>query len=167
MKTCRTSGILTRTLVPLLLLASLPAQSEPAPQTEAERQGWYLSTGGEYLVREQHAGNLHALLSTSRAGETVVYVYYFDNDCKTETTHMQPHDPVEINGTLVRMQQYCDGDRRYFLPATDAGRAFLVQAFRSSNRVEFVLMDQTHRFLFSAKDFIAMQRRLEESRRGL
>lgn len=145
----------------LLMLASVSAHAEP------EREGWYLSTGGEYLVREKHNGNLHALLSTSRGGETVVYVYYFDEDCKTETSNMQTHDPLEINGTLVRYQQYCDGDRRYFLPATEAGRAYLLQAFRSSNQVEFVMLDQTTRFLFSARGFTAMQTKMEAVRRGL
>ena len=120
---------------------------------EAEIESWYLSKGGEYLVRESIDGSLHSLLSTSKAGNVTVYMFMFDTSCKDENSDVINHNPLYVNNTLVRFSQYCDGERRYFYPSSDAGRNHMINEFIKKDFVEVKAHDNSYTKLFSAKGF--------------
>ncbi|MBE4618264.1 hypothetical protein [Vibrio navarrensis] len=120
---------------------------------EGEIESWYLSKGGEYLVRESIDGSLYSLLSTSKAGDLTVYMFMFDASCKDENSDVINHNPLYVNNKLVRFSQYCDGERRYFFPSSDAGRNHIVNEFKKKEFVEVKAHDNSYTKLFSAKGF--------------
>ncbi|WP_434565678.1 hypothetical protein QFW85_10895 [Vibrio chagasii] len=120
---------------------------------EGEIEQWYLSKGGEYLVRESINGSLHSLLSTSKAGDLNVYIFMFDSSCENKSTDVINHDPLYVNNKLVRFSQYCDDDRRYFYPSSEAGRNHMISEFKKRDFVEVKAHDNSYRTLFSAKGF--------------
>ncbi|MFC5077536.1 hypothetical protein VTH8203_04599 [Vibrio thalassae] len=146
-----------------LLLLCLPFYSHSAD----EDKEWYTSKGGEYLVRDSLHGNLHALLSTSKSGTQSVYIVMRDSDCVDQSSDIISHDPIYINGTLTRYNQYCDGERRYFMPATRAGRENLLNEFKLKNVVKVKTYDGDTTFSFSAKGFTAKLKALNVSKKGI
>jgi len=134
---------------------------------ENEDKYWYTSKGGEFLVRDSLSGNLHALLSTSKSGKYSVYIIMFDSSCKDKSSEILSHNPIYINDVLTRYQQYCDGERRYFMPATNAGRENLLKEFRLKNVVKVRTHDGQSNFSFSAKGFVAKLDELKLSSKGI
>jgi len=134
---------------------------------ESEVEAWYISKGNEYLVRDSIHGNLHALLSIAKSGKPSVYIIMFDSDCEESSGDIISHNPIYVNGTLTRYQQYCDGQRRYFMPATEAGRSHIVNEFKLRNFVEIKTHDESGRFLFSAKGFSNFLQKLKLDQQGI
>lgn len=134
---------------------------------ESEVDAWYLSQGNEYMVRDSINGNLHALMSVSKAGTPYVYIFMYDSDCEKDEGNIIPHNPLKINGVLTRYNQYCDGSRRYFLPATDAGREYLISEFKKKNFVEVATHDGSFRALFSAKGYTGVYNKVVLTRSGI
>ncbi|MBE7927632.1 hypothetical protein [Pseudomonas saudiphocaensis] len=153
---------ITRKAVAFLML-SFPFSS----WAESEIEAWYTSKGNEYLVRDSVHGNLHALLSISKGGEPFVYIIMFDKDCKESSGNIFSHNPLYINGTLTQYQQYCDGERRYFMPATEAGRAHLIQEFKIKNFVEIETHDKSFKNIYSAKGFTSHLNKLTLRGKGI
>jgi len=122
-------------------------------RAEDEVDAWYLSKGGEYLVRESINGYMHALMSTAKSGKPYVYLVAHDPDCEKDPGNVIGHNPLYVNGVLTRYSQYCDGSRRYFLPATDAGRMHVINEFKQKKFVEITTHDGGFKALFSAKGF--------------
>lgn len=134
---------------------------------ESEVDAWYLSKSDEYMVRDSINGNLHATMSTSKAGTPYVYIFMHDSDCEKDDGNITTHNPLKINGVLTRYNQYCDGSRRYFLPATDAGREHLINEFKKRNFVEVATHDDSFRSLFSAKGFTDIYNKVVLRRSGI
>lgn len=124
-----------------------------AANAETEVDAWYLSKGNEYLVKEATGSTLYGLVSISKGGKPFVYIVNFDKDCEGSDSNIIRHDPLLINGVLTRFNQYCEGTRRYFLPASDAGREHIINEFKKKNFVEVAAHDGKYKFLFSAKGF--------------
>ena len=120
---------------------------------ENEVDGWYLSKGGDYLVRDSIKGNIHAKIGVAKSGKVYVYFNMFDSDCKGDSGDIISHNPLYINDTLTRYSQYCDKEERYFLPATEAGHNHLISEFKLKSFVEVRLHDGSGKLLFSAKGF--------------
>ncbi|WP_087025827.1 hypothetical protein [Thaumasiovibrio subtropicus] len=125
-----------------------------------ETEAWYLSNGDEYLVQEALHESLYALLSISEGDEVSVYLFFDDEDCLTEDGDVYEHNPLLINGQLVKMSQYCDDIRRYFFPSSEAGRKHLIDQFIKKNVVEIKSHDDSFRTLFSAKGFTKLYRKM-------
>lgn len=149
----------------LLLVSTLLFSSSVFSESEVE--AWYISKGNEYLVRDSVHGNLHALLSTAQSGKPFVYIFMFDSDCKDASTNVMAHNPVYVNNTLTRYQQYCDGERRYFMPATEAGRAHIVKEFKLRDFVEIKTHDESFKAIFSAKGFTSYFNKMVLERQGI
>lgn len=130
----------------------------PLLHADEEIEEWYTSKGGEYLVKDSVHGNLYALLSNSQSGEPSVYIIMYDEDCKDQSDDIISHNPLYVNGVLTRYQQYCDSDdeRRYFLPATEAGRSNLVKEFKEKKFVEIKSHNDDFNFIFTGQGFTAL-----------
>lgn len=135
--------------------------------SESEVEAWYTSKGNEYLVRDSVHGNLHALLSTAKSGKPFVYIVMFDSDCKDASTDVIAHNPIYVNNMLTRYQQYCDGERRYFMPASEAGREHIVREFTLRNFVELKTHDESFKAIFSAKGFTTYFNKVVLERQGI
>lgn len=134
---------------------------------EGEVDAWYLSQSDEYMIRDSIHGRLHALMSVSKSGKPYVYIFMYDSDCEKDDGNITSHNPLKINGVLTRYNQYCDGSRRYFLPATDAGREHVINEFKMKNFVEVTTHDETFRSLFSAKGFTAIYNKVVLAQSGI
>lgn len=133
----------------IFTLAALPLSTF----ADGEIDAWYTSKGNEYLVRDSINGSLHALLSIANSGKPNVYIVMYDSECEGASTEIISHNPLYINNTLTQYRQYCNGERRVFMPATEAGRAHIIQEFKLRNFVEIKTHNQDFRALFSAKNF--------------
>ena len=122
---------------------------------EDEIDAWYLSKGGQYLVQESTKGNLYALLTRSKGGEVKVYFTLDDSDCEKDSGKIIPHNPLSIDGKLVRFSQYCIPEQktRVFYPSTDEGGKYLLGEFKSKKFVDVMIHDGSYTFVFSAKNF--------------
>jgi len=120
---------------------------------ESEIEEWYLSKSGDYLVRDSVNGTLHAQLANSKSGNPEVYIFMFDSDCEGKESTITSHNPLYVNGTLVRYLQYCEGERRYFFPATTEGRKYLFSEFKNKSFVDISTHNKSFTAIFSAKGF--------------
>ncbi len=120
---------------------------------ENEKEGWYVSKSGFHMVQESNHGQLYAKIDLSKAGKVSVYFQLFDDSCKGKDLTIMTHDPIYIGGVLVKINHYCDGDSRYFMPVTDAGREHLINEFKFKKSVEVKMYDASKTFLFATKGF--------------
>lgn len=122
---------------------------------EEEIDAWYLSKGGQYLVKESTGSSIYALLAESKSGAIRVYLTFHDEDCKNASEQIMRHNPLKVNGQLVRFSQYCDSDsgERIVYPSTDDGAKYLMREFKNKKFVDIVAHDDEFGFIFSAKNF--------------
>lgn len=122
---------------------------------EDEIDAWYLSKGGDYLVQESTKGNLFALLTRSKGGEIRIYFTMSDASCEKSDGKIIPHNPLSIDGKLVRFSQYCEPETqtRVFYPSSDEGAKYLLGEFKGKKFVNVMIHDGSYTFIFSAKNF--------------
>lgn len=106
--------------------------------SNSEVDDWSTSKGGgEYLVKDSIHGIAYGLIGVSKAGNMAVYVQFWDEKCSSILGNgVQAHDPVKVNGKLVRMLQSCDGYWRTIFAASDKRREYVINQFKKKNFVE-------------------------------
>ncbi|AUW38442.1 hypothetical protein AL543_21015 [Vibrio mimicus] len=83
-----------------------------------------------------------------------VYFQFWEEECSSLLGDgVQAHDPIKVNGQLVRMLQSCDGKWRTIFAASDKGRDYIINQFKKKNFVELKGYDDSYKLLFSAKNF--------------
>ncbi len=68
-------------------------------------------------------------------------------------TFPSSHDPLYINGTLVKFAQACNNDWRTFYPISMEGTNHIIREFMRKSNVEVMTYDKSFKPLFSAKGF--------------
>ncbi|EHD2271104.1 MULTISPECIES: hypothetical protein [Vibrio] len=120
----------------------------------SEVDAWYTSKGGDYLVKDSIHGVTYGLIGVSKAGDMTVYFQFWEEECSSLLGDgVQAHDPIKVNGQLVRMLQSCDGKWRTIFAASDKGRDYIINQFKKKNFVELKGYDDSYKLLFSAKNF--------------
>ncbi|MFM5418446.1 hypothetical protein ACEUAV_06355 [Aeromonas veronii] len=119
-----------------------------------EQNEWYLAKNGMYIIRDSINDGLIATLEKSRDGMLNIYIQYVDIDgCKEKNGVSSSHDPLYINGTLVKFAQACNNDWRTFYPISTEGTNHIIREFMRKSNVEVMTYDKSFKALFSAKGF--------------
>lgn len=119
-----------------------------------EQNEWYLAKNGMYIIRDSINDGLVATLETSRDGMLNIYIQYLDvDDCKNKDGMSSSHDPLYVNGTLVKFAQACNNDWRTFYPISMEGSNYIIREFMRKSNVEIMTYDKSFKALFSAKGF--------------
>ncbi|MDR5015332.1 hypothetical protein RF663_13965 [Aeromonas veronii] len=119
-----------------------------------EQNEWYLAKNGMYIIRDSINNGLIATLEKSRDGMLNIYIQYVDIDgCKEKNGVSSSHDPLYINGTLVKFAQACNNDWRTFYPISTEGTNHIIREFMRKSNVEVMTYDKSFKALFSAKGF--------------
>ncbi|WP_429215352.1 hypothetical protein, partial [Aeromonas veronii] len=114
----------------------------------------YLAKNGMYIIRDSINDGLIATLEKSRDGMLNIYIQYVDIDgCKEKNGVSSSHDPLYINGTLVKFAQACNNDWRTFYPISTEGTNHIIREFMRKSNVEVMTYDKSFKALFSAKGF--------------
>ena len=119
-----------------------------------EQNEWYLAKNGMYIIRDSINDGLIATLEKSRDGMLNIYIQYVDIDgCRDKNGVSSSHDPLYINGTLVKFAQACNNDWRTFYPISMEGTNHIIREFMRKSNVEVMTYDKSFKALFSAKGF--------------
>ncbi len=122
--------------------------------SDERMEEWYKTVEGQYAVMESVHGGLFATLAISHAGNIRVYLKALQPDhCAEYGERILDHDPLYVNGTLVKYSQQCHGEWNYFHATTAKGSEYLVEQFRTSRSVEVRTVEDIS-FVFSAMGFI-------------
>ena len=136
---------------------------------EDEIDAWYLSKGGQYLVKESTGSTIYALLSESKSGSIRVYLTMYDESCEKASEEIMRHNPLKVNGQLVRFSQYCEkaSSNRIIYPSTDEGAEYLMREFKNKKFVDIVAHDDEYGFIFSAKNFMEVLKKLSSDSKAI
>lgn len=141
----------------LLVASSIAASS--LSFADERKEGWYTTVSGDYSVRESLYGFIYATLGTSKGGDARIYLESYSPDhCRENGERVIEHNPLYINGTLVKFAQHCRGEWNLFFAVTKAGSDHLVNQFKRSRSVEVKTLDGTA-LIFSAMGFSDHYRR--------
>lgn len=138
----------------LLILGCLFFSPLALSDSLSETNEWYIAKNGQYLIRDSINNGYFAMMGTNTVGDLNVYLQFWDNDgCQKDGNKVLNHDPLLVNGKLVKYSQACNGEWRTFFPSTEAGRKYLISEFKKKNLVEITTYDKNFKVLFSAKGF--------------
>lgn len=138
----------------LIALLGLVFTASAISDEISETNKWYMAQNGNYTIRDSINDGLIATLEKARDGKLNIYLKYFDEaNCKDSDGSIKSHDPLSINGTLIKFGQSCNGNVHTFFPITMDGSNFIISEFKKKSNVEVSTYDKKFKALFSARGF--------------
>ncbi|QJT31047.1 MULTISPECIES: hypothetical protein [Aeromonas] len=122
---------------------------------QEEMNKWYMAKSGDYTIRDSINDGIFASLSKTVSGGLNIYIQRYEPEkCKESEQTTHSHEPLNINGTLVKYGQACSGQWRTFFPITSAGTDYVISEFKRKKIVEVTTYDNSFKLLFSANGFV-------------
>lgn len=119
-----------------------------------EQNQWYQAKNGMYVIRDTINDGYVATLEQSKNGTLNIYIQYVDIDgCKNKDGISGTHDPLYVNGVLVKFAQACNNEWRTFYPISQEGSNYIIKEFINKSNVEIMTYNKDFKLLFSANGF--------------